>query len=379
MKVNKNKGNNAALKFSAEDFQGGKKVLLSGPLTVDTPAAAWAGFSLPGKGAGAKLIFDLADLSELDLNGSAQLLTAMKAAERSGFLVEIENKGKFSEIFDMAKKALEAKMASPPKSKGFFEDLGESVLSLKKDFVTIITFMGEMMVEFCRSLLHPKLIRWANVLSIAETAGVNSVPIVCLVSGLVGLIIAFQSAMLMKMFGMEIYVANLVGVVVVRELGPLIASIMLAGRSGSAFSAELGAMKAAEEVDAITTMGLSPVRELALPRVLASFLTTPLVTLMAILAGIMGGSLVLLFMGFSIKVYLLEATGQVSITSFLVGFGKSFVFGFSVGAIGCQRGLAAGNGPGAVGAATTSGVVANIVVIAVLDSMFAVLFYFLNI
>jgi phospholipid/cholesterol/gamma-HCH transport system permease protein len=251
--------------------------------------------------------------------------------------------------------------------------------AVKDDAAALLTFHGELLLEMARSLLSPRSVRWSNVFSVAETAGVNAVPIVSLVSFLVGLIIAFQAAMLMKIFGAEIYVADLIGLAVIRELGPLISGIVLAGRSGSAFSAELAAMKAAEEVDAISTMGLSPVRELALPRVLAALITTPMVTVIASFMGVLGGSFVLLAMGYAPGVYWAGAISQVSMAAFFIGIFKSFVFGFTMAAVGCQRGLAAGDGPGAVGMATTSGVVANIVLIVVLDSLFAVVFYVLDI
>jgi phospholipid/cholesterol/gamma-HCH transport system permease protein len=354
------------------------RVTLTGPLTVEVPAALWR--AVPAAEKGGALVFDLAGLTALDINGSAQLLQIKAQAEKAGAQASVENLGeRFAAIFELAASALEKPQGKMQPRPSFFEEIGQKLAEIKDDAVTLTSFTGELAVEFGRLILRPRSIRWGNVLSAAETAGVDSVPIVSLVSFLVGLIIAFQAAMILKIFGAEIYVADMVGLSVVRELGPLIAGIVLAGRSGSAFSAELGAMKAAEEVDAITTMGLSPVRELALPRVLASVLTTPPVTLMAVFMGILGGSLVLLALGYSMSVYWLEAISQVSMASYLIGVFKSFVFGFTLAAVGCQRGLAAGDGPGAVGRATTSGVVTNIVVIAVLDSLFAVIFYVLDI
>ncbi|MDR1920739.1 MAG: ABC transporter permease [Candidatus Adiutrix sp.] len=357
-------------------------VALAGELTVFTPEAAWRQLTDRRAAAargGGKVVFDLAGLTALDLNGSAQLLTVLAAFEKAGAETSVEALPEgFSAIFDLAAGALAEPMVPPEPRLTFFSEWGQIVAEAAKDLRGLIAFTGELAAEFVRAALRPSKIPWKKVLNVAETAGVNAAPVVCLVSGLVGLIIAFQAAMLMKIFGAEIYVADLIGLSVVRELGPLIAGIMLAGRSGSAFSAELGAMKAAEEVDAIITMGLSPVRELALPRVLATVLTTPLVALLATFVGIMGGSVVLLNFGYSLAVFWEAAVRQVSLASYFIGVGKSFVFGFTLAAVGCQRGLAAGDGPGAVGRATTSGVVVNIVLIAVLDSVFAVLFYVLQ-
>ena len=360
--------------LKVEEAGGGFSVALAGPLTVDVPASAWASFPL--KPEGQKVEVRLEALNALDLNGAAQLFSLRSQAEANGLKLELSGLPQdLKPIFDLAEEALKNKPAPLPPGIGFFEELGRAVNDIRRDAVLLTSFSGELLVEFFRFLRQPRSIRWPNVMAVAETAGANSVPIVSLVSFLVGLIIAFQAAMVLKMFGAEIYVADMVGVSVIRELGPLIAAIVLAGRSGSAFSAELGAMKAAEEVDAISTMGLSPVKELALPRVLASLMTTPFVTMIACFAGVLGGSLVLLAMGYSMKIYWTEAVSMVSAATFYICVSKSFLFGFTVAAVGCQRGLAAGDGPGAVGQATTSGVVTNIVMIAVLDSLLAVLFY----
>ncbi|MGL4209743.1 MAG: MlaE family ABC transporter permease [Candidatus Adiutrix sp.] len=366
-----------------EATKGANKIILTGDLTSATPQSAWPCLSGPKSvlpPSGKNIIFNLSALTALDLNGAAQLLTAINAVRQSGVSVSTESlPAHFVTIFDLASQALKSSTASPSPKLSFFADFGRSVLAVKDDFYALSSFTGELLVELWRTVTGRNKVPWAHVFNIAETAGVNALPIVSLVSGLVGLIIAFQAAMLMKLFGAEIFVADLVGFSIIRELGPLIAGIMLAGRSGSAFSAELGAMKVAEEVDAIVTMGLSPVRELALPRVLASCATTPLVTIIASFIGIAGGSIVLLAMGYPLSLYWEQALSRVTMSTYLIGLGKSFIFGFTLAAVGCQRGLAAGDGPGAVGQATTSGVVANIVLIAILDSLFAVMFYVLGI
>ncbi|MDR2724538.1 MAG: ABC transporter permease [Candidatus Adiutrix sp.] len=354
-------------------------VSLAGPLDVTTEAGAWQPFSEvlsrrpPGR---ARLIFDLKGLTALDLNGSAQIIAAREVAEKVGLQVTtIGLSPRLEVIFRLAQGAMRGSLPPAPARVSFWEEVGRSAEGLARDLKALTFFLGELTAEFMRLVIRPWRFNWRGVAVVAERSGINAVPIVALVSFLVGLIIAFQAAMITRIFGAEIYVATLVGVSVVRELGPLIAAIVLAGRSGSAFSAELGAMRVAEEIDALTTMGLSPVRELALPRVLAQVITTPGVTLIACLVGIFGGSLVLLGLGYTAGTYWSMAVEKVSLATFLIGFFKSFVFGFTVGAVGCQRGLAAGDGPGAVGEATTSGVVTNIVVIAILDSLFAVVFY----
>ena len=363
--------------------EGGPETVVSlvGAFNMTTEARIWRPLTeLLSRPGGPDLVFDLQGLTALDLNGSAQILAAREKAKKSGRQVVTTGlPPRFETIFRLAEAAMAHPLPPTPSRTTFLEEAGRSAVELARDLKALTFFLGELTAEFLRLAVRPWRFNWRGVAGAAERSGVNAVPIVALVSFLVGLIIAFQAAMITKLFGEEIYVATLVGVSVVRELGPLIAAIVLAGRSGSAFSAELGAMRVAEEIDALTTMGLSPVRELALPRVLAQVITAPGVTLVASLVGMFGGSLVLLGLGYTAVTYWMMAVEQVSLATFLIGFFKSFVFGFTVGAVACQRGLAAGVGPGAVGEATTSGVVTNIVVIAVLDSLFAVVFYVVGI
>jgi len=369
----------AALVLTVEERGRETVVSLAGPLNVATEAGAWRPLrevlsrrpAVPSR-----LTLDLKGLTALDLNGSAQILAALEEAEKSGRQAALTGlPASLEAIFSLARGAMREPLPPAPPRVSFWEETGRSAMTLVRDLRALTFFLGELTAEFLRLVIRPWRFNWRGVAVAAERSGIDAVPIVALVSFLVGLIIAFQAAMITKIFGAEIYVATLVGVSVVRELGPLIAAIVLAGRSGSAFSAELGAMRVAEEIDALTTMGLSPVRELALPRVLAQVLTAPVVSLIACFVGVFGGSLVLLGLGYTAITYWSMAVENVSLATFLIGFFKSFVFGFTVGAVGCQRGLAAGDGPGAVGEATTSGVVTNIVVIAILDSLFAVVFY----
>ena len=229
-----------------------------------------------------------------------------------------------------------------------------------------------------RLAFRPWRIRRALTLAIIERSVVNALGVTCLVAFLVGLILAFQSAMFMKLFGVDIFVADLVGLSIVRELGTLLTAIVLTGRSGSAFSAELGSMKTNQEIDAFLTMGLSPVADLAIPRILALTLATPLLTILADFSGLIGGNVVMVTLGHPVAAFWVELSSHLDTSDVATGLGKAVVFGFVVALIGCQRGLSAGDGPGAVGEATTKGVVTNIVSLAFLDSLFAVLFYVLD-
>ncbi|MDR1607188.1 MAG: ABC transporter permease [Deltaproteobacteria bacterium] len=322
----------------------------------------------------------MSELTALDLNGASQLIWAMETAKAKGASLTLgPMPAEFEPIWNLAQDTLGQGAKYPkPKKPTLLEETGETMSAVWSDLKGLLGFLGELISHGTRLIRAPWTGRWALVTNIMETAVVNSLPVTALVAFLVGLILAFQSAMFMKMFGVEIFVADLVGLAMIRELGALMTAIVLTGRTGSAFSAELGSMKTNQEIDAFITLGLSPVRDLAMPRVLALTLATPLLTVLADLAGLIGGNLVMISMGFPVRVFWDELSQHIDASDISTGIFKAFVFGFTVAAIGCQRGLAAGDGPEAVGQSTTKGVVTNIIFVAFLDSLFAVVFYVLN-
>ncbi|MCC5877130.1 MAG: ABC transporter permease [Candidatus Sumerlaeia bacterium] len=242
-----------------------------------------------------------------------------------------------------------------------------------------VAFIGELTWYLVAAMKNPRKLRWRDALRTAETAGVDALPIVVLIGFLIGLIMAFQAAIPMRQFGTEIFVANLVALSMLRELGPLMTAIVLAGRSGSAFAAELGTMKVNEEIAALNTMGLEPVRFLVVPRVIAAVFMVPFLTVFAMLAGLLGGLVVFLSMGLPTVVYINQVTDQIVLMDPVGGLIKAMVFGLLVAGVGCLRGLQTRTGASAVGESTTRSVVSAIVLIAVTDGIFAVLFYCLGI
>jgi phospholipid/cholesterol/gamma-HCH transport system permease protein len=324
------------------------------------------------------MAIDISTIKSLDLNGAAQLLWLKNRLKRKGVTLAISEPPKhLAAIWTLALNTL-GPPAELPVQPSFFEKMGRLHSNFWADFLALTAFLGELLSHLVEIIFRPWRLRWGSTLFLVEQAVVNALPVTALVSFLVGLILAFQSAMFMRLFGVDIFVADLVGLALIRELGTLLTAIVLTGRSGSAFSAELGAMKANQEIDAFVTMGLSPSRDLVLPRVMALTLATPLLTVLADFAGLIGGNVVMVTLGHPVSVFWTELSGHVDMSDFATGLFKSFVFGFTVATIGCQRGLAAASGPTAVGQATTLGVVTNIIVLAVLDSLFAVLFYILN-
>jgi len=217
------------------------------------------------------------------------------------------------------------------------------------------------------------VLRWGEVLDVATEAGANAVPIVLLIGFLMGVIIAFEIGLVAQQFGAVIFVIDGVGVAMLRELGPLMTAIVFAGRTGAAFAAQIGTQKVNEEVNAIQTFGLDPVRFLVLPRLVAATLVLPLLAVMADVVGIFGGALVMVGFDIGFVQFYNHLLGAVSAGDFVLGIFKAAVFGLVLAAVGCERGLSTGAGATSVGLSTTSAVVTGIVLIVVIDGVFAVL------
>lgn len=276
-----------------------------------------------------------------------------------------------------------AALAAPPPPRaprqGVRRRLGEAIQGLGQGLHAQVTFIGEATAALVHALLHPRQVRWGDAVLIARRAGADALPIVGLIALLLGVILAFQSAVAMKQFGAEIFVANLVALSLLRELGPLMTAILLAGRSASAFAAEIGTMKVNEELDALTTMGLDPLRFLVVTRILAALLVTPLLTLFANLVGLAGAAMVLLTFDIPLVTFVNQVSQSVSLTDLAGGLVKATVFGLLVAGVGCLRGLQTRTGAAAVGEATTRAVVSAIVLIVAVDGVFAVIYFHLGI
>lgn len=259
------------------------------------------------------------------------------------------------------------------------EHLGSATTDVLKDVYEVILFWGELAYEVVFSIRHPGSIRWNDVVSYMKKVGVDGLPIVALISFLLGLIMAFMSALQLKQFGANIYVASLVAIAMIRELGPIITAIIVAGRSGSAFAAEIGTMKVNEEVDALITMGFNPTRFLAIPKLFASMFVVPILTGFSNIFAVAGGLVVgVLGLDLSVYTYVKETMDAVDRFDVLSGLSKSIVFAAFIAAIGCQRGFRVRGGAEAVGNATTSAVVSAIFLIIVIDSTFAIVLHYIR-
>jgi phospholipid/cholesterol/gamma-HCH transport system permease protein len=365
-----------------EDGTASLIVSLSGRLDSITAGDVWQ--EAVGKvksGLWEKVIVEAEGLEYVDGAGIG-LLIKLKALQISrGATIDIQGlKAKFKNLLDMYDEAglLEAHTESPAR-KPFFEKVGGDASRIIASIKGLISFTGESFAALTLVFTRPGKVRWKDVLLLAEKVGADGLPIIALIGFLMGLIMAFQSAITLKRFGAEIFVANLLGLSMFRELGPLVTCILLAGRSGSAFAAELGTMKIKEEIDALNTMGLSPIRFLVTSRVLAALGVTPLLTLFFNLCSLVGGAVVMLSMGYPLATYTSRVFSSIQMTDFLGGIFKAAVFSVFVAGIGCQRGLSTRTGASAVGDSTTSAVVSGIIFIAVLDGIFAVIYYYLEI
>ena len=273
----------------------------------------------------------------------------------------------------------EQHQAQPQPKPHMAEEAGAAFHCVINDLREQIVFLGTASAAIASTLFDRKRMRWHEVKRVFELAGANALPIVSLISLLVGLIIAFESAQPLAQFGAQIYIANLIGLVMVRELGPLMTAIMVAGRSGSAFAAEIGTMKVNEELNALETMGLDPIRFLVVQRLIAAMLLMPLLTVYSMLMGVGGGVIVMLCLHFPftlIRTQLMSSIGAIDIS---LGVSKALVFGAIVAGIGCLRGLQTRKGPSAVGESTTRAVVSSILLIIIADAVFALITFVLEI
>ena len=241
-----------------------------------------------------------------------------------------------------------------------------------------VGFLGHLAAAIVWTFSNPRHIRLRDLLVTADKVGTDALPVVCLLGFLIGNILAFQAAPPVERLGGRDIIPTLVSISIVRELGPLIACILLAGRTGSAFAAELGTMTVTDEVSALTAMGLDPVRFLAVPRALAAGAVAPVLALFCTVTGILGGYCIMSTYGFTFAHYVVQVRQAVTYGDLLGGEFKTIVFGLIVGGVGCLKGLRTGAGPGAVGDSATRAVVASIVLIIIADGAFGVAYFYLG-
>ncbi|MCC7274130.1 MAG: MlaE family lipid ABC transporter permease subunit [Alphaproteobacteria bacterium] len=363
---------------SAEAAAGpdGTVLTLAGRLDADGTASVWRPAMAAAAGAG-RLTVDAARVDYCDGAGIALLAALRVAAAGRPFAVTGLKPG-FAALLELVGEPVRPEARQEPRD-NLFSRLGRIAYRIGGQMRYQLAFVGETLFYTLDVLRRPRQLRWGDFVTVVEAAGVRAVPIMSLMGFLIGLITAFQSAIPMRRFGADLFVADLVSLSLLRELGPLMAAVMLAGRTGSAFAAEIGTMKVNEEVDALTTMGLVPVRFLVVPRVLAGILVMPFHAMIMNVAGLFGCLVVMMSLGYPPITFYNQLVGATTHGDLLGGLFKAAVFGLLVAGVGCMRGLETTTGAAAVGESTTRSVVSGILLIILSDGLFAVLFFYLDI
>ncbi|MCS6854212.1 MAG: ABC transporter permease [Elioraea sp.] len=338
-----------------------------------TVPALWSTI-LPRVQPGAELVLDLRGTRAIDTAGVALILAL---EERAGRQVRLD--GASGEILRLVERGRDVAAQRPLPALEPPESLavavGAAAVKRAARWRDGLAFLGRAAAAVASILLKPGTLRLRETVRQAEEIGNRALPLVALIGFLFGLILSFQSALPMRQFGAEIYVASLVSVSVFRELGPLLSSVILAARSGSAFAAEIGTMKVNEEIDALTVMGLDPFRFLVVPRLIAAVAMVPVLIVAMNLTALAGMVTVMTSLGFPFAALSAQVVTWSAPADVFGGLLKGMVFGAVVAGIGCARGMATGVGPRAVGESATAAVVGGIIAIILLDGGFAVFFY----
>ena len=324
----------------------------------------------------ARVNFDSGDLIGWDSGLLTFLLTVIDYCSKRG--IEVNREGLppgVNRLLDLASAVPERKGARRGTERvSFLERTGEAAISLWRSNLEMLAFIGETFTAFMRLFTGKSRFRGSDLMLIIQECSAEALPIVSLISLLVGLILAFVGAIQLKLFGAQIFVADLVGIGMVRAMGAIMTGIIMAGRTGASFAATIGTMQVNEEIDALQTTGVSPIDFLVLPRMLALSIMMPLLVIYADLMGILGGLIVGVFgLDLNIVEYYNETTKAVSLTNFWIGLFSGFVYGILVALSGCMRGMQCGRSASAVGDATTSAVVTGIVSIVVATAVITVI------
>ena len=325
----------------------------------------------------ASVSFNTSVLGEWDTG----LIIALLAIHREAVKQDIEFDG--AGLPDGARRLLELAFAVPEREgarrhathKRFLERVGESVLELAEGGKELLTFTGELVLSLKRYVRGTATYLRSDLLQYIQEAGAQAFAIVSVISFLIGMIFAFVGVMQLNAFGAGIYTADLVAVAMIREMAPIMTAIIMAGRTGAAYAAQIGTMKVNEEIDALQTLGMQPIDFLVTPRVIALVLMMPLLTMYGSLMGIFGGMAVgVVMLDISLVQYVAQTVNAVGLNSLFGGLFKSIVYGSLVALAGCQQGMACGNSALAVGQSTTKAVVMGIVLIVVSASVLTVIY-----
>jgi phospholipid/cholesterol/gamma-HCH transport system permease protein len=333
--------------------------------------------------ASAQVIVDGSAVTAMDTAGVWLLHRAIRSLEQAGHNVKLEGlRPEFQSLLQIiqaqtmeAEPRGEAEVTRPV----ILERAGRLAWGHWAHMLAMLSFVGETALTLARAMLQPRRIRWRPVLYNLQTSGFYALPIVGLLSFLMGIVIAYQGAGQLSRYGANIFIADLVGLSMLRELSPLLTAIIVAGRSGSAYAAQIGTMKITEEVDALRTIGIAPIEQLVLPKLLALLIALPLLSVFADVLGVFGGMVMAktqLNVGYGD--FLNRLGDAVTLSSYLVGVGKAPVFAAIIAVVGCFRGFQVSGSADSVGRETTVSVVQSIFLVIVADALFSVVFNWLD-
>lgn len=354
----------------------GGTVRLAGDLRMHDAGAIWRDLRKATDEATGNVVFDLRGVQAADGGVMALLVELRSELASRGVKAEITGANeRVDTVVNLYSGHDGVTKQKKRKPEGAIAQVGRATVDVKEEVKGILDFLGSMVLAGLTLLRHPRAGHWKEVAPLMEKTGADAVPIVVLINFLVGFVMAFQSAKQLKMFGANIYVADLVGISLTRELAPLMTAIIVCGRSGAAFAAEIGSMKVNEEIDALRTLGLTPFGWLVVPRILALVLVVPLLTLMADFIGVGGGLVVAVTdLDLTPQGYIIETLKAVHAWDVLTGLIKSVVFSVAIALIACQQGFAASGGAEGVGKRTTSTVVTSLFALVLIDAAFTVIF-----
>jgi phospholipid/cholesterol/gamma-HCH transport system permease protein len=323
--------------------------------------------------------FQLDDVLHLDTGGAWLLARTARLLEAQGIAVAFAGvtPGQ-EELLRLAHAVPVEPMPPMPPARGllgFVEQVGRATVEIGREGAALLSFFGEILLSLGRCLIQPWRLRGTALVRQMELTGLDAVPIVALLSFLIGIVLAFQGADQLRRFGAEVFTVNLLGVSVLRELGVLLTAIIVAGRSGSSFTAQIGAMQVNQEIDALRTIGLDPVEVLVLPRVLGLAITLPLLVFLADIMALAGGALmVVTSLDIPAAQFLRQLAGAVKPATFWTGMVKAPVFAFLIAMVGCYEGMRVERNAAGIGRSTTKAVVVSIFLVILVDAIFSILF-----
>ncbi|MBK6704017.1 MAG: MlaE family lipid ABC transporter permease subunit [Caulobacteraceae bacterium] len=357
---------------------------LRGDWTVDTISGLERGLAEVSEKLKQGAVVDVSSLGRFDVAG-AYLIDRTFRESAAGDKARIAIRGEHTNAMRLLQAARKsyAGPAPPPRHlhglKGFFDLTGRAMVSIADEIVETVGFFGEVLVTIGRQIIDPRRVRAISVVSVMEKAGLNALPIVMLLSFFIGMVVAYLGARILADFGAQVFVVELVAISVLREFGVVITAVILAGRTNSAFTAEIGAMKMRQEIDAMRVIGIRPMDALVVPRVVAMLVMTPILTFAAMMAGMFGGLLVCWgALDINPGMFFGRFQEVVPAQHFWVGLVKAPAFALVLSVVACKQGLSVGGDVGSLGSRVTTSVVQGIFMVILLDAIFALWFLEMN-